>query len=80
VERTQAVVLGGAWLSVFVERILTFRHKSKKGTTMEIMTFIILIGVALIDGKLWKIMKAQRDHHRKVEALLSEIRDRAASK
>ena len=47
---------------------------------MEIMTFIILIGVALIDGKLWKIMKAQRDHFRKVEALLSEISDKAASK
>ncbi len=47
---------------------------------MEIITFIILIGVALIDGKLWKMMTAQRDHHRKVEALLSEIRDRAASK
>jgi hypothetical protein len=47
---------------------------------MEIMTFIILIGVALIDGKLWKIMKSQRDHQRKVEALLSEIRDNSASK
>ena len=47
---------------------------------MEIMTSIILIGVALIDGKLWKIMKAQADHHKKVEALLSEIRDKAAAK
>jgi hypothetical protein len=47
---------------------------------MEIMIFIILIGVALIDGKLWKMMTAERDHHRKVEALLSEIRDRATSK
>lgn len=47
---------------------------------MEIMTFIILIGVALIDGKLWKIMKAHRDHHKKVEGLLSEIRDKAAAK
>ena len=47
---------------------------------MEIMTLIILIGVALIDGKLWKIMKSQRDHYRKVEALLSEIRDKAVSK
>lgn len=47
---------------------------------MEIMTFIILIGVALIDGKLWKIMKAQGNHHKKVEALLSEIRDKAVAK
>lgn len=44
------------------------------------MTFIILIGVALIDGKLWKIMKAQGDHHRKVENLLAEIRDKLADK
>jgi hypothetical protein len=43
---------------------------------MDWMTLIILIGVALIDAKLWKIMKAQGDHHRKVEALLSEIRDK----
>ena len=47
---------------------------------MEVMTFIILIGVALIDGKLWKIMKSQGEHNRKVEALLSEIRDKQASK
>lgn len=36
---------------------------------------IIMIGVALIDGKLWKMMAAQGDHHRKVEAMLAEIRD-----
>jgi hypothetical protein len=47
---------------------------------MEIMTFVILIGVALIDGKLWKIMKSQSEHNRKVEALLTEIRDKQPSK
>jgi hypothetical protein len=46
---------------------------------MDWMTFIILIGVVLIDGKLWKIMKSQGEHHRKVEGLLSEIRDKQAS-
>jgi len=45
-----------------------------------ILTVLILIGVALIDGKLWKMMAAQAEHHRKVEALLSEIRDKALSK
>jgi hypothetical protein len=44
------------------------------------MTFIILIGVALIDAKLWKIMKAQRVHARTVEALLLEIRDKTGLK
>ena len=43
---------------------------------MQIMTIIILIGVVLIDGKLWKMMKSQADHYRKVESLLSEIRDK----
>jgi hypothetical protein len=47
---------------------------------MGLMIFLILIGVALIDAKLWKIKKAQGDHHRKGEALLLEIRDKAASK
>jgi hypothetical protein len=41
---------------------------------------LMLIGVALIDGKLWKIMKSQREHNRKVETLLSEIRDKLDSK
>ncbi len=40
----------------------------------------LLIGVALIDGKLWKIMKSQREHNREVETLLSEIRDKLDSK
>jgi hypothetical protein len=47
---------------------------------MDWMTLIILIGVVLIDGKLWKIVMAQRDHNRKVEALLSEIRDKTGQK
>ena len=63
-----------------VRRNPAFHHEAKKGTTMDWMTLFILIGVALIDGKLWKIMKAQRDHYRKTEALLSEIRDKATSK
>ncbi len=42
---------------------------------MDLVVIIIMIGVALIDGKLWKMMAAQRDHHRTVEAILSEIRD-----
>ena len=49
---------------------------NKKETTMVWMTLIILIGVALIDGKLWKIMRSQGEHNRKVETLLSEIRDK----
>lgn len=47
---------------------------------MDWATIIILIGVVLIDGKLWKIVKAQGDHNRKVEALLTEIRDKASAK
>jgi large-conductance mechanosensitive channel len=43
---------------------------------MTFMVFIILVGVALIDGKLWKMMAAQKDHNRQTEALLTEIRDR----
>jgi hypothetical protein len=43
---------------------------------MEIMTFIILIGVALIDGKLWKMMASQKRHYERVESLLAGIRDK----
>jgi hypothetical protein len=43
---------------------------------MDWMTLIILIGVVLIDAKLWKIMMSQGEHNRKVEALLSDIRDK----
>lgn len=43
-------------------------------------TLMILIAVVLIDGKLWKMVNARGDHNRKVEALLSEIRDRPATK
>jgi hypothetical protein len=41
-----------------------------------VMLLFILIGVALIDGKLWKMMAKQKRHNRTVEALLSETRDR----
>ena len=40
------------------------------------LVLLILIGVAMIDGKLWKVTLAQRDHNQKVQSLLSEIRDR----
>ena len=45
-----------------------------------IVEFLLVIGVALIDGKLWKIMKSQREHNREVETLLSEIRDKKGAK
>jgi hypothetical protein len=41
------------------------------------MVFIILLGVAMIDGKLWKVVLEQRRHNKTVEALLAEIRDRS---
>jgi hypothetical protein len=44
---------------------------------MDWLFVAMLLGIPLIDGKLWKMMKAQKDHHRKVETLLSEIRDRS---
>lgn len=47
---------------------------------MDWMTLIIPIGVVLIDAKLWKVVKAQGNHQRKVEGLLVEIRDNLASK
>jgi hypothetical protein len=34
-----------------------------------------MIGVALIDGKLWKIIAAQRRQNETVESLLTDIRD-----
>jgi hypothetical protein len=47
---------------------------------MEVMVFIILIGVLMIDAKIWKIVTMQRNHNRPVEALLTEIRDRSTAK
>jgi hypothetical protein len=46
---------------------------------MEIMVFLILVGVAMIDGKLWKMVLEQRRHNKAVEALLAENRDRSKS-
>ena len=40
----------------------------------------ILIGVALIDLKLWRMMAAQRNHQQRVEALLVEVRDKIQQK
>jgi hypothetical protein len=54
--------------------------QGQKGTIMEVMVFIILIGVIMIDAKIWKIVTVQRNHNRAVEALLAEIRDRSAPK
>jgi hypothetical protein len=47
---------------------------------MDWTIIIIVIGVVLIDGKLWKMMVAQSSHHRTVEALLTEIRDKLNQK
>ncbi len=44
---------------------------------METVVFIILLAVALIDGKLWKVVLEQRRHNKAVEALLADIRDRS---
>ena len=49
------------------------------GEFMEVMVFIIMLGVALIDGKLWKVVLEQRRHNKTVEALLAEIRDHSQS-
>lgn len=46
---------------------------------MEIIVFLILLGVALIDGKLWKVVLEQHRHNKAVEGLLAEIRDRSGS-
>jgi hypothetical protein len=42
------------------------------------MVILILLGVALIDGKLWKVVLEQRRHNKAVEKLLAEIRDRSS--
>ena len=41
---------------------------------MLLVSSLILIGVAMIDTCLLRIMKAQRAHYEKVETLLSELR------
>ncbi|MGE5293475.1 MAG: hypothetical protein ACM3VT_01470 [Solirubrobacterales bacterium] len=41
---------------------------------------LILIGVAMIDGKLWKMVIEQSRHNKAAEALLAEIRDQGKSK
>ena len=45
---------------------------------MEIMVFIVMIGVAMIDAKLWKAVLEQRRHNKAVEQLLAEIRERVS--
>jgi hypothetical protein len=46
------------------------------GIGVEAMVLFILIGVALIDGKMWKLVIEQRRHNKQVEQLLGEIRER----
>ena len=38
--------------------------------------WLILLGVALIDAKIWKMLLEQRRHNKTFESLLAEIRDR----
>lgn len=44
------------------------------------MGLVVIVGVVLIDWKIYKIMRAQEDHNRKVEAILTEILDKTFSK
>ncbi|MBK7974421.1 MAG: hypothetical protein IPK07_14460 [Deltaproteobacteria bacterium] len=39
-------------------------------------SFLIMLGVAMIDAKLWTVVLEQRRHNRAVEALLADLRDR----
>jgi hypothetical protein len=41
---------------------------------------LTLIGIALIDGKLWKMLLEQRRHNKAIEQLLAEVRDRAGGR
>ncbi|MGA2257531.1 MAG: hypothetical protein ABSG53_22960 [Thermoguttaceae bacterium] len=43
---------------------------------METCVIIIVIGVALTDAKLWKLMLEQRRHNREVEESLAAIADK----
>lgn len=45
---------------------------------MEIAIWIILAGVALIDGKIWAILLEQRRHSKAVEQILAASRERGA--
>jgi hypothetical protein len=55
----------------------TLRKKTGGRLRVEIMVLLILLGVALVDGKLWKVVLEQRRHNKAVEQLLAEIRDRS---
>ena len=39
------------------------------------MELFILIGVAMIDAKIWKLVLEQGRHNKAAEALLAKIRD-----
>jgi len=67
-------------MPIFLLGTIRVFKKAQKGTNMEAAVFIILIGVLMIDAKIWKIVTMQRNHNRAVEAVLAEIRDRSAPK
>lgn len=43
---------------------------------MQVVLWLIFVGLVLIDGKLWKLVIEQGRSNRAVESLLREIRDR----
>jgi hypothetical protein len=49
---------------------------SQKEHYVGIVEWLILIGVAMIDAKLWRVVLEQRRHSRDQEKILTEIRDR----
>jgi hypothetical protein len=52
------------------------RYLYRGGKTVETCVIIIVIGVALTDAKLWKLMLEQRRHNREVEESLAAIADK----
>lgn len=40
------------------------------------VAIFVLIGVVMIDAKMWKLIKMHRDHNRKVEELLMQIAEK----
>lgn len=45
---------------------------------MDLITFVVSLGLILIYGTLLLILKSQGAHQRKVETLLTEIRDKVS--
>jgi len=42
---------------------------------MEFAIWVIVIGLALIDGHIWKMVREQTRHNKATEAILAEIRN-----